>query len=492
MKHWRTMCALLAIPVTVLKAQDGGGGASASIAGIVFDSLSHRPMAQAVVQLARLAQDGKVERVWSAATDSSGHYAFETLPLGSYLIGFQHLAIDTLGFRSPVHRVDVRKEGSVRVLLAVPTMQSIVTKVCGKSAPKDSLALLVGSVRKSSDDATVAQAFVSIRWAEVFLTKAGMVRETPTYDLKANDEGWYMACVPSAVPVTAHAEVDALRSGDVAVVLPHLTIARRDLYVGRSNVAVVGAEDTVRRTGAVGATDRIVATGDGRLRGVVRALDGKPIVGARVSVAGTVGETRTDSGGAFILRGLPEGSRMVEVRALGFWPDESLVEIVGFRDTDVRVTLNDLSGTLLDTVRVRASARMAEALRAGFERRRRSGTGTFIDENVLDTLKAHTFSDIVKRVPGVVFYEGRGPNDGFERQLFFSGGGRSSPCLPAIFLDGARLVDIPTDLDLLLHPANVRRVEVYMRGIVVPAEFQSNQNCGVLAVWTTPKIRTGR
>ena len=41
----------------------------------------------------------------------------------------------------------------------------------------------------------------------------------------------------------------------------------------------------------------------------------------------------------------------------------------------------------------------------------------------------------------------------------------------------------------MIHPASVRRLEVYFRGVAVPAEFASNQSCGVLAVWTAPRRR---
>jgi hypothetical protein len=35
----------------------------------------------------------------------------------------------------------------------------------------------------------------------------------------------------------------------------------------------------------------------------------------------------------------------------------------------------------------------------------------------------------------------------------------------------------------------VRRLEAYYRGVTIPAEFASNQTCGVLAVWTGARRR---
>ncbi|MCC6316453.1 MAG: carboxypeptidase regulatory-like domain-containing protein [Gemmatimonadaceae bacterium] len=481
------LCAVCAA-VPALWAQ-GPTGPLATIAGSVFDSLSLRPMAGAVVQLARLGGGGRVEDTRSTATDSAGRYAFETIPLGSYLLGFQHLALDTLGLRTPVHRVDVRRAGTVRVALAAPTMQSVVASVCGEQTRRDSVALLVGSVRDAEAGGAVRDAFVSVRWSEVFLTRAGIVRETPRHDLRSRDDGWYVACVPSSVPVTIHAELDASRSGDVELRVSLHTVQRRDLYIGRATVAIVTADDSVRTSGAVNAGDRIVASGKGVIRGLVRRLDGRPLPDARVGLAGTRAEARTDSGGRFVLRALPEGSRMVEVRALGFMPSETLVDVVGFEDTPVSITMLDVESVLLDTVRVRAARRMTEVMRAGFERRRKSGTGTFLDERLLDTLRANTFSDIARHVTGIIFREGRGMNDAFERQMFFSGGGRSEPCQPMIYVDGIRLVQGITDVDQLVDPTTIRRVEVYLRGTTPPAEFASFAECGILALWTGPRLR---
>lgn len=58
------------------------------------------------------------------------------------------------------------------------------------------------------------------------------------------------------------------------------------------------------------------------------------------------------------------------------------------------------------------------------------------------------------------------------------------PCIPHIYLDGTKLLDQKTDLDVIIHPASVRRIEAYQRGVAIPAEFASNMDCGVLAIWT--------
>ncbi len=102
---------------------------------------------------------------------------------------------------------------------------------------------------------------------------------------------------------------------------------------------------------------------------------------------------------------------------------------------------------------------------------------------MLDTLKAFTFKDLVRRIPGVQFKRGNRLDDNWREHVEFTGS-TSEPCIPMIYLDGTRLLHDKTDLDVVIHPASVRRIEVYLRGVAIPAEFASNQACGVLAIWT--------
>jgi hypothetical protein len=71
----RLLLCLVALAPTISLAQSGRV-AGATIRGEVFDSIALRPMARAVVQLARVT-GARVDGTWSAATDSSGRYAFD-------------------------------------------------------------------------------------------------------------------------------------------------------------------------------------------------------------------------------------------------------------------------------------------------------------------------------------------------------------------------------------------------------------------------------
>jgi hypothetical protein len=458
-----------------------GPAANGRIVGIVFDSIARRPLADAIVQLAMVPSPGAIGTVRTMRTDSSGRYDFTRVGAGTYLLGFQHVAVDSLGLRSAVQRLDLRDERLVRTAMFVPSIAGIIGSVCGRHEARDSVAVMLGSVRDADTDDPVPGAFVSLRWGEVVLGRDGsMQRSTPIVDVFANDEGWYTACVPAGIPVTVRASHETELSGSVELVIGLDGLRRRDLYIGSADAAVVPADSSRAAT----ASERIVETGSGQASGIVRALNGKPIGGARVALLNGVGETRTNERGEFVLPNLPRGTHTLEARALGYVPGQVVVDIVAFRRDPAELVLLDVSAFLLDTVRVAAVRRLDAAARLGFERRRRMGLGTFRDEATLDTMRAMRFRDLVSGIPGLQFVRGRTIDDSWREHVEFTMGGRSSPCLPVIYLDGAQLIQAETDLDVLINPRSVRRIEVYQRGGSVPAEFRVNEACGVLAIWT--------
>lgn len=461
------------------------------IEGSVFDSLTMRPLAEAVVQLAEVPRPGRVGAVRTARTDSSGRYAFGGVAAGTYLLGFQHVAIDSLGIRGPLHRVDVRTGGRMRVALAIPSPASIVASACGAAKPADSVAVLVGSVRDARTDAPLAGSYLSLRWGEVVLARGGMRRETPIIDVHTNEMGWFSACVPGDTPVLTRATHGLDVSGDVELKVPTRTVRRRDLYVGPADVSIVGG-DSVRRAGAPGEGERIVSRGSGVVRGIVRALDGRPLAGVRVSVQDGATETRTDSSGQFLLASAPHGTHTLEARAIGYLAGQELVDIVTFREAAVEFHLVDLRAFLLDTMRVAAVRRLDAEARAGFERRRRGGAGYFLDEHELDTIVAFSFKDLIRRIPGVRFSRGTRIDSALHEFIEFVRGPNGEPCRPTIYLDGAQLIAGGVDLDQVVSHATVRRIEVYHRGVAIPGEFASSDRCGVLAIWTGPRRNAGR
>lgn len=470
------------------RAQDRAVAAAraARVSGMVYDSMAMRPLTGALVQLALVPAAGRIATVRSITTDTLGRFDFDDVMSGTYLLGFQHVAVDSLGLHGPLQRIDVRTATAVRATMAVPSMGAIIRTVCGRAGEKDSLAVLLGSVRQARADTALPGAFISLRWGEVILGRDGsMQRSTPIVDAFANDEGWFTACVPGGVPVTLRATHGTDLSGNVELGVPAHAVLRRDIYVGESDAETRAADTTAA---GVPREERIIERGRGELRGVVRALDGGPIEGARVALLSGASEARTNARGEFVLQGLPFGSHTIEARAIGYVPGQVIADIVEFRRERTELVLLDVSAYLLETVRVAAVRRLDATVRAGFERRRRMGSGHFIDESILDTMRAVTFRDLVRRIPAIRFVRGNRLDDSWREHVEFSSG-QGEPCVPVIYLDGARLIHEKTDLDVIIHPASVRRIEAYFRGVAIPAEFASSQTCGVLAIWTGPRRR---
>lgn len=481
------MLPALLMMAVVAKAQERVVSSlpGARVQGVVYDSMTMRPLTTALVQLALVPEPNRIAAVRSMSTDSLGRFEFTDVLPGTYLLGFQHVAVDSLGLRSPLQRIDVRTASTVRASLAVPSMRGIIRTVCGRDGGKDSLAVLLGSVRHARSDAPLPGAFVSLRWGEVMLARDGsMTRATPIVDSFANDEGWFTACVPGGVPMTVRATHGTDLSGNVELGVSAHAVLRRDVYVG----AATAEERPADTTDAGRPRDaRIVERGQGELRGIVRNLSGRPIEGARVALLSGQGETRTNARGEFLLQSLPFGSHTIEARAIGYVPGQAIADILEFRPEIAELVLVEMDAYLLDTIRIAAVRQMEAVEKAAFERRRRSGTGYFLDETVLDTMQANSFKELVRRVPGMRFTRGNTLADTWREHLEFTSG-QAGPCTPKVYLNGTRLVD-GADLDEMIHPASVRRLEVYHRGVAVPAEFASNQTCGVLAIWTAPRRR---
>jgi hypothetical protein len=495
--EWRQIClvavalaGLIARQTPAQRARRDDESARApsvtTLAGTVYDSIAMRPLAEALVQLAEVPRAGGVGAVRSTRSDSLGRYEFEGLRPATYLLGFQHIAIDSLGLRGSVTRLDVRTPSSIRVPLAVPSSKSIIASACGAPSVKDSIALLVGNVRDARNDALLPKSYLSLRWGEVYLSKQGLLRETPILDLFTNEDGWFVACVPGGIPVLTRATHDDDASGDVELAVPAHSVLRRDLYVGFAEAAIAG-DDSIRRSGTPGAGERIVTRGRASIRGLVRGTDGRPLSGARVALLSGATETRTDDNGRFTLTAVPHGTHTLEARALGYLPAQEIVDIVAFRETAAEFYLIDAKAFLLDTMHIAAARHLEAAARAGFERRRRQGVGFFLDESQIDSIHPFSFKDLVRTIPGIRFVRGTTIETTWREHIEFTAA-RSHPCLPAIYLDGALLLSGPTDLDIVINPSTVRRIEVYHRGNAGPVEFASVKECGVMAIWTGARL----
>ena len=434
--------------------------------GVVFDSLAMRPLTGALVQLVVTTDPSQVRTV---TADERGAFAFDDIPKGAYLLGFFHPRLDSLALDTPLLRVDVRAPGALRASLGIPSSSTMVARNCGPNAAKDSLGLFQGRVRQASGGLLAGVGRVRVRWSEIVVGIRGIERKTPSMVVTAGNEGVFAVCgIPAGFTITVRAWAGADSSGNVEFEVPIAGYLHRDVFVSTST--------------RVAATDSLpsltVLRGAGMLRGTVRNLRGEPISGVRIGVWSSGIEVATNASGQYAMSALPTGTYTLETRAIGFRITRRAVDIFTGGEGAVDVTLEPLA--LLDTVKVKAARVFTSPALAEFEGRRKSGFGYFLDQEAIDKRQAITMADVFRIAPGVTV----SPGQAFGDQILMRGTGARTYCIPALFLNGNRVLNDDGSLDQLVNPREVRAVEIYARIANVPAQFQTLGGCGALVVWT--------
>jgi hypothetical protein len=443
---------------------------SAHVSGVVRDSASLLPIAGAVVQIS--SADPAVTFTAAARSDSLGRYRIADVPAGRYSLGFLHPRLDSLGVQASVRLVRVRAGRETKADLAGPSAALLKAAYCG---PRDGGALVIGVVRRASDRSPVAGAAVVGEWLEFVVRRERLERQQPAIYARAGADGGYALCnVPAIGSVFVSANVGPDTTDRIELVADRSGVMRRDLYVGPvRDVAVV---DSVVRSDSLAPSARRRRAGDGIVRGTVRAeADGRPLEGALVRITDGP-QTRANVRGDWTLVDVPSGTRVLEVRAIGYYPVQRPVDVVA-GEARVAVSLWTFQ-SVLDTVKVIAT-RVADRSGGGFERRRRSaGVGTFVDSAGMRRRGGLTTSDIFRSMNGV-----RLDGNGLDRYVTMRGS--FGYCTPSVWVDGLYLAQPQADeIDLIAPRERVTGIEVY-NDATTPAEFQrALSGCGAIVIWT--------
>ena len=429
------------------------------VVGRVVDSLSSSGLAGALVQL--LAADDRAKLVKTTVSDSVGYYTLRGLIAGTYVLGFAHPLLDSLGIDVPLREIRIGDSDSVTIDLATPSSSTLIGAVCG---PTEQGAAVMGKVR-TVGGASAAGANVTVEWTEFSFGGRGIARDIKRVDARMQADGWYSACsLPTAGAVTLAATHQGNATGRIEVDIPKTGLIRQDLYVGRPNRAVGDDAPTEQATRAYAA----------KLTGIVRTASGqRPIMGARVTI-GDGPSTVTRADGGWSLTDSPTGTQVLEVRAIGYYPKRETVN-VSSESKFITVELPTLK-SILDTIRV--TARMSSDL-ADFDKRRRIGNGRFLTPADIRRFPATITSDLFRTIPGVRLTL----KDG---QRFFQFRGTFEPwCSPGIFVNGHNMSFMNADdLDDYVPPERVAGIEVYT-GAFIPPQFQAGlAGCGSIVVWT--------
>lgn len=462
----------------------------ATVSGVVRDSIARVPLAGAMVQL--VAADSPARFGRTEVSDSLGRFTLSDVPDGRYTLGFFHPMLDSLGVEAPLREVYVDGHRPVRADLGVPSPARLRAAICGPQSA-DSGAVVVGVVREAGDGAPAAGVTVTGEWLELSFRRDGLVRRMPRLVATTGENGWFAMCnVPSAGTMALMASRGADSTGLIEVQVSAEGFLRRELYLGPARPIVTGG--TTERADTVTFPTRSVRMRDAILTGtVVAAVGRRPVAGAQVSITDGP-QTHANERGEWTLLDAPVGTRMLEVRALGYYPDRRGVDVVAGAPP-VRVVLSTLKA-VLDTVRVTAS-RLRGGDRSGFTDRRRTGVGRFLTPQDIARRPAILASDIFRTVQGVRLgyasdtiasdmMQRVAPDSTreFARRILMRGIS-GNWCAPAIYVDGVRMPSITADdIDAWVRPNNVTGIEIYSEA-TVPSEYeQGRSGCGSIVIWT--------
>ena len=452
------------------------------------DSITRLPLAGASVRLVSVLD---TTRVHDAVLDARGRALVDRLPAGPWTLTARHARLDTLGVGSVAVPFTVRAGRGVTVRAAVPSVGTLVARVCG-SAAAPGTGYLYGTVRRAvrtsaspraaaTDSALPLSAGqVTAQWPDLRIEAGRVERTIVTTDVPVGDNGRYVLCgVPTETTVRLRA-VGAEGASGVATFTSSATgIVPRDLVLGRADT-VVTTPSGPQAPEDSGLVD-IVLRGAGGVRGTVQTVDGRPLANAIVGLSATGLAMRTDSAGRFLLAATPTGTWTLAVQALGYAPRQQPVDLVPGDTVALVVAL--VSARVMDTVQVRANAMARTVLGrnlADFDERRKMGFGRFLTQDDFAKAEGRNILNLLtSRIPGM-------RTSGTGRRTLVSSRGPTSvsqrECPVRVIFDGSPNA-APLDLDSI-EPSTIAAAEFYTPA-TLPFQFTFGFSpCGTLLLWS--------
>jgi len=439
----------------VLVAARAGAQGTALLRGVVYDSLiSAAPLEGAEVWIEGTNR--------TARTDALGRFALAALAAGRYRLSFDHPILDSTGLAAPPLIVDVAAGGATAVTLATPGPVTAHRTLCPHDPWQQGTGAILGLVRDAADSKPLPNISVTAHWT-IYVLGAGSVRAEPgTAAARSDRSGRVLLCnVPTDVAVVLQG-----RAGEGPAGMVLVDLAGRAFGRARLDLAVTAT------TGAVA--------------GVVRTRAGSVIPDATVVVIGTESRTQADEHGAFTLRDVLAGPRIVEAQAIGYPPGRAQATVRPGLTQRVEIVMGD-SIAVLDPVTVEGRYEPYLA-RVGFERRRNAAQGHFLDTTDIKSAGAVQFEEVFRMVPGVRL---RPNGSSYLVELQRGQGQIFNPalvnyCPPSYFIDGVYFPLPPIQTPSLpLVPGEVLAIEVYSNIFSAPPQYQRlDSGCGVILVWT--------
>ena len=455
------------------------GARNSQVSGVVFDSLSATPLRDAFVQL---VVEASPSRAFSTRSDERGRFRFDSVSPGDYVVGFIHPRLDSL-LLAPIVRPDTVSPGrDTSAVLYVPSRDRLATAFCITDAGQSGDALFLGHLVFADSSRSAATGEVRAEWSELVVNDRSVRTQRRVATTTSSADGGFALCgLPVSTRVTVRAYVGSDSSAVAELDVPESGMLLRDIFVSQqahareaaASASRAGTSVSVSASAASRAT-RTTFTAESTRAGSVRSTSGAAIAGARIIVRDAT-EIRTDSVGRFTLTSGWLGTRMLDVRALGYQPRRLAVDLQAGNATPIDIILAPFSNELA-LVRISASQ-----WREGFDGRRTKHVGLFVDEATIRARDPMMVADIVRSLPGVRLVR----TGGFSDKVLL--GTVRSACEPSVYVDGRLRVEGTENLDAIVQADDVRAVEVYRYAAEVPAQFLSPVGCGAILIWRGPR-----
>lgn len=232
-----------------------------------------------------------------------------------------------------------------------------------------------------------------------------------------------------------------------------------------------------------------------RLAGQLLSTDGSPVVGAELTVAGTVHSSRSDSSGRFVLEAVPAGQVRMQARAVGYLPLDTTLTLQAGESHSVVLrmvrTVQQLAPVITEAVlpygkplRYQHTGRFDD-----FYERRARQPGTFFTREDIERGGRSTVMELMSSVPGVIVGTRPGgvPYIRIARCVGNSIQTGGAYGWLAVFINGNR---VSANLESLneMKAGEIETLEVYRGPSQLPIEAMGN---ACAAVFITTRYTTG-
>ncbi len=440
-----------------------------SVLGMVIDSLSGRPLVDAVVTVVEMPSR-------SAMTTESGAFRIDSLVAGRYTLEILHSVLDSLGIRVVSDTVVISGGDVQGMTLAVPSAATLTASLCTDVDRQRGPGVVLGRVLDVDSGTAKVGAEVSVAWLETSVSSVDGVRTTPRLrKVTTGPDGSFRLCgLPSSLHGTLQATKSGAETGEVDLESEGELVVLRYLRLGSERVEMV-ADSTLARK---------LRSGGGVISGIVTNRGGVPISGARLVVSGSMARATSDVRGEFRLERVPVGTQVVEVRQVGYLPELMSVDVPtrGVNGVAVRLGSAASDATRLAGVSVRGVAVKSALERTGFETRKKRENGRFLNQEEIEKLEPTMTSDILRRIMGLNVQ-----GSGSSLTVVSS---RGNSCVRYMIDGHYSDAREGVTIDEFVNPNDIAAIEFYQAS-GVPMELQNARvsGCGLVVVWTKAQLR---